>query len=356
MLHRSPLVAAALPLALVLGCAGDGGGGMQDGPAGGDEGSDPVAGRYEVTSTFDLSQSEVIPGLIGDALGPLTSFREDPAGSLLALLESTDAPVVTDLLDAVPDSLRDKLLDAVNDYVFDQLYDGVPVADEIATWTDDLANMLTHFDVMTELGLGTVDEAGNLSASHTLAAISFQLRGETRLVDTPALLDQLTVARNVSCNVALGESRIDIGDHAFHLPLGNFAVVAFNQGLEKTLGVGSTREALGLLIDCGGLAADVASKCVGPVCIGHESEIEAFCDAGLDALAAEVEARIASIDFAELHLAAGAGQVADAAAEDGLVDRIEGEWQTELNVDGKAVPVPAAFVATRAAADTGSPE
>lgn len=358
MLARSRLVALALPFALSLGCGDGGGDGMQDGPGAGD-GADPVAGRYEVTSSFDLSQSEAIPALIGDALAPLSDFRDDPAGSLIAVLESTDAPVLTDLLDAVPDSLRGLLVDAVNDYVFDQLYEGVPVADELATWTDDLATMLTRFDVVTELGVGTLDAAGNASASHTLAAISFQLRGATRLVDTPALLDQLTSARNVSCNVELGDGggRIDIGAHAFHLPLGNFAVVAFNQGLEETLGVANTRAALGLLVDCGALAADVAGKCLGPVCIGHEAELEAFCDAGLDALAAEVEARIASIDFAELRLSAGAAEVADAAAGDGLIDRMDqGQWQTELDVDGRAVPVPASFVATRAASSTDAPE
>lgn len=359
VLPRALLVSS---LALALGCAGDdpgpGGGGGFDDPA-----DDRVAGRYEVTSTYDLSQSEVVPALLGDALAPLTGLSEDPAGTLIEVLESTDAPIVTDLLDAIPDSLLGLFKDAVNDYLLQQLYEGVPVSEQIVGWTDDLANMLTHFDVITHLSLGTVDAAGNLNARHRIAALAFQLHGAVQLVDTPDLVDELTAARDVSCNVALesdAAGRIDIGDHAFHLPLGDFAVTGFNLGLQQTLGVPDLSAALGQIVDCDGLAAEVASKCLGPVCIGHQAEIRTFCEAGLDAVAAQVEARLASIDFTELHLAAGEADLLDAGKEDGaldgFVDRLEaGTWTTDVNVDGRVLPVPATFVGHRLGA-TGSPE
>lgn len=339
---------ALLPLSLLIGCAAD------EDPAPGDSGPDPVSGRYQVTSTYDLSQSDAVPDVIGNALEPLSGLSEDPAGTLIAVLQASGSPALNDLLDAIPSSLLDAFEGAVNDFVFDQIDKGGTAAD-IILWTDDIAGILTHFEVISNLDLGRPDETGAARADHTLAAVSFEMRGETQLVDTPDIINTLTVARDVDCTIeSSGEGEaITIANHAFHLPLGDFAVVGFNQALQSSLGVPDLHAALGLAIDCPALAQKVASICLGPVCVGHEAEIEGFCDDGLEAVASEVEARIASIDFAELRMSSGQAVLLDAAKADaptdGRIDAMDGgHWASDFEIDGLVIPVDASFRAVRA--------
>ena len=305
-----------------------------------------VVGQYEVTTTYNAAGA--LPDVATETLGILSGLADDPAGTLIDLAEAAGAP-----LDWVPDALRDQFADWVNDYIASRVFQGAPVTEEIARWTQDITGMLHHFDVISTMDLATLGDT--TTANHTLAAVAFDFRGARRVVDTPDLVDQLTIARDVSCQLAdtgQGEARIDIGDHAFHLPLGDFAVDGFNMGLEQVLGIADLHAALGLLIDCPGLAAEVASKCLGPICVGHADEIEGFCQMGIDLVVDQIESRIASIEFAELHLASGEAAMLDAVkgdtAVDGTFDQIDrGVWQAVVNIDGLELPVDATFVGAR---------
>ena len=351
-----------VPLALWLGCSGGGQPGPDDGT--GDPGAgqaDPVAGSYQLTSTYDLSQAGVLPDLAGDTLAALTGLSDNPAGTLIALLQAANVPVVNDLLDAIPDPVLSQFEGWVNDYIASQLYQNVPLSQTIADWVSQLSSLLTHFDLVTELDLANLDAAGNTDGSHILSAVSFPWNGTLLTVNTPALVDQVTMARDVAVSAALegAGGTIDIGDHSFRLPLGNFAVVGFNQVLQQTLGASNLRDALGMVIDCGGLADQVSSRCVGPVCVGHRDLIEQFCDAGLDQVAAQVESRIAAIKFASLHLQTGEATLVNAAkqdgASDGVVDRmVGGAWQVGVNVNDHEVQIGASsFVGERMGAGGG---
>src|SRR5690606_9314738 len=298
-----------------------------------------------------------LPPAAGEAIELLGGLSEDPAGTLFALLEAADVP-----LDWIPGALRDDVEGWINDYVFDRLYDGAPITEEIARWADDLSAMLTHFEISSELDLGAADAAGGTDANHTLAGVAFDWRGQRQMVDTPAIVDQLTIARDVTCNVSIdrGEAAIDIGDHAFRMPLGDFAVLGFNAGLEQLAGFSDLRDALGSFIDCAGLADDLSSRCLGPVCVGHRDEIESMCLTGIDLAASAIEERIASIDYAELRLSGGRAALAGGDKQDAArattFDRMEdGTWQAAVDVDGAAVPVGASFTGRRIGA-SGAPE
>ncbi len=332
-------VAAALSLLLSAACTG-GGEEEVEVPA------EAVVGQYEVTSTYDATGA--LPDVASDTLGILDGLADDPAGTLIDLAAEAGAPI-----DWVPDALRDKFADWVNEYIASRVFQGAPVTEEIARWTQDIAGMLHHFDIISTMDLATIEDS--TSANHVLAAVAFDFRGARRVVDTPDIVEQLTIARDVSCSIAgagEGEARLDVGDHAFHMPLGDFAVVGFNMGLEQVLGIADLHAALALLIDCPGLAEEVSSRCFGPVCVGHRDEIEGFCNMGIDLVVNQVESRIASIDFAELHLASGEAAMLDAGKEDavldGTFDRIDrGVWQATVNIDGAELPVEATFVGTR---------
>jgi hypothetical protein len=328
-----------LPLALILACSG------------GDEDPAPVpaeatTGQYQVTSTYNAVGA--LPDVATETLGILSGLADDPAGTFIALVEEAGVP-----LDWVPSALRDQFAGWVNEYIAERLFQGVPITEEIARWTQDITGMLHHFDVVSQMDLATID--GTTSANHVLAAVAFDYRGSRRLVDTPEIVDQLTIARDVSCDIedaGEGQASLAVGDHAFHLPLGDFALVGFNAGLEQVLGIADIRAALEMLIDCPALAADIADKCIGPVCVGHEAEIEGFCQMGIDLAVDKIESQITSVEFAELHLVGGEAAMFDAGKDDtvldGTFDRIDqGVWQALVNVDGLEVPVEASFVGVR---------
>lgn len=330
---------AALFLVLSSACA-SGGDDEPEVPA------EAVVGQYEVTSTYNAAGA--LPDVATETLGILDGLADDPAGTLIDLAEEAGAPI-----DWVPDALRDKFADWVNEYIASRVFQGAPVTEEIARWTQDIAGMLHHFDIISSMDLATVD--GATAANHVLAAVAFDFRGARRVVDTPDIVNQLTIARDVTCSIAgagEGEARLDVGDHAFHMPLGDFAVVGFNMGLEQVLGIADLHAALELLIDCPGLADEVSSKCFGPVCVGHRDEIEGFCRMGIDLVVDQVESRIASVEFAELHLESGEAAMLDAGKDDsvldGTFDQIDrGVWQAVVDIDGVVLPVDATFVGAR---------
>ena len=344
MLYRRPMratIAVATLFFLAPGCVdGDGS------PEPEQEAADLVAGRYEITTVYDLSASEGVPSLVGDILTPLAGLRDDPGGTLIGILESEGGPI-GDLLSVLPSSLKDELDQQIDDYVAGQIAAG-GAAGDIIVWIDEIAGILTHFEVVSQFEVGRSD-AGVASANHSLAAVRFELGGATQTVNTPDLINTLTIARGVECSV--DETEIAIAEHAFHLPLGDFAVVGFNQALEATLGAADVGAALGMVIDCPALAADIGELCLDFLCI-PESDIADLCQSGLDLVAAEIEKQIASIEFAELRLAGGSAALEDAVKGDfaGQIDRWgSGHWQSEIEIDGLVVPVEAPFTASRLA-------
>ncbi len=331
---------AALALLMSSACTGGGGEDAAEVPP------EAVVGQYQVTSTYNAAGA--LPDVATDTLAILDGLADDPAGTLIALAEEAGAPI-----DWVPDAVRDQFANWVNEYIASRVFQGAPVTEEIARWTQDITGMLHHFDIVSTMDMATLE--GTTTVNHTLAAVAFDFRGTYRLVDTPDIVDQLTIARDVSCDLADtgdGQARIDIGDHAFHMPLGDFAVDGFNLGLQEVLGIADLTAALELLIDCPGLADQVSSRCIGPLCVGHRDEIESFCRMGIDLVVDKVESRIASIEFAELHLASGEAAMLDAAKGDsvldGTFDQIDsGVWQALVNIDGVELPVDATFVGAR---------
>src|SRR5690606_19959362 len=112
------LVPLALPLALVLACTG----GDDRGPAG--VGEDGVsAAAYELTTTVDAT--DALPPAASEAIEILGGLADDPAGTLIGLLEAADLPIVNEVLGAIPSALRGSVEGWINDFIFDQLYMGV---------------------------------------------------------------------------------------------------------------------------------------------------------------------------------------------------------------------------------------
>ena len=229
----------------------------------------------------------------------------------------------------------------INDYVKDQLADN-NLAD-IAEYIDMLATMLKNFEVITELDVGKTDSAGNANATHTLSAIAFQKDG-ARLVVNADILSSLSAARNVSVNADFGANTLDVGDHAFKLPLGEFAVAGFHLALEEKFGITDLGAALQEMVDCKGLATNIGDVEAFGFTVASESQIENFCNDGLEKLPAQLDAQIRKLEFAELHMIGGEGSLQMASKS---VNAMKGTWSSEFGIKGNGFSLPSIFEAIR---------
>jgi hypothetical protein len=342
------------------GAADDGDGTGDTGDDGGDTADDgapppdPIAGQYEITTTYNVTEVPAVPGLVGSSLSILADLNEDPGGTLLDLLDQFNVPILDQLLALLPDVLLEPLVGFINDFLFDRLIAQIPAAEAFTTLVADLSELLTHFEVVSVLDVSEIDASDAVVATHRLSGVRFEWRGQDVLVDTPELLDEITVARDVTGSVSLGggDGVLTLGEHAFHLPLGDFAIIGINLALQQTLGFANLRALLGALFDCPALAESVANRCLGPICVGHQAELEAVCESGLDLVAAQLEERLTTIDFTEIRFDSGDAVLRDAAegnTRDGLIDLMEGgSWRSRVAVDGAvAVPLPSPFVGRR---------
>lgn len=329
---RTQVAAATLLfVAVATGCA------VGDVEPTGDEddtGDDSVAGRYELTSRYDLSTSDALPGMLGAVLDPLTNLRDDPGGTLFDILESRGGGLAN-LLDLLGPGVRADLEQRINDYVADQIANG-GIAGEVVVWVDEIAGILTDFEVVSQFEVGKATD-GLATGDHTLTGVRFTFEGERRDVAVAEIVSSLTIARGV--DVEIDGSRIIFADHGFRFPLGELAVTGINKFLDAKLGAGDISEALGLVLDCPALAADVGPVCLGDFCI-DDQQIADLCTSAVDAVAGELEDAIASIDFAELQMNGGRASLAS--------DRWDGgTWQSAFDIDGLVLPVEASFTASR---------
>ncbi|HYU15980.1 MAG TPA: hypothetical protein VEL05_07915 [Candidatus Acidoferrum sp.] len=360
-------MAILLACGLVAGCtdipedSGPGGGDSQDGAdpgddpgdapggGGGSQAIDPIEGHYEVTTTYDMGSIPVVTDLLVLALSALDGLAADPAGKLIELLDRANIPILDQLLGLLDALILDKLNDFINDFVLNRVVDGLTVPDQLTDLLNSLTGLLSAVSLVSELDLAKLDQNGVTSATHTLSALTFSWQGQTIVADTPELIDRLTGAHGVACEVSMDADggEIAFADHAFDLPFSDLAVVGLNQFVAQSFGVADLRGALGQLFDCPALAEDVASQCLVPaiLCVGHRDELEQLCEAGLDQVTADIENRLRVLDFASMRFEAGQAILNRGA--DGVVDSIDGSWQTIVHVDQADVPMPAPFVARR---------
>jgi hypothetical protein len=313
MLIKNPLLIA--PLALMLACAsdatvgpGDSGPNGEPGGGGGDDvtTSTQLSGTYEVTSSYNLAENSELPAIVSDVVVPLSNLAENPTGTIIDLVKSTNTPAAT-ALNAIPGPLLSIFESTMNNLIEDKLYENVPVLEQITSYTDLVAGMLVHFEVVTQLEVGAADEAGNAEATHTLLGLTFDNNGTENFVNTPELLDTLTVAKNISVHAEFSgvTSSIDIGDHGMHLPLGEFAVYGLNTAIAATSDFDDLGDALGGLVNCESIAAQIGDLCLSFVCVANESQLQSICETGLNLVAQQVENRIKDIDVAELQMSSG---------------------------------------------------
>ena len=327
-------------------------------------------GRYELSSEFDLTTAGLLPEVMNETLKALSNFKEKPTQTFVDLADAANVPFVS-IINSVPELIRGLVFGFIDDHVFKSLYESVPVTQRITGILDDLASIVTRFEVVTTLDVPMGNALGDLKAKHTIAGVGYRWDEKRHVIAAPDLLSTL-VEQDVKGNAVtlekrspqLETARLKLGDHTFSVPIGSFAVYAADELAKDKFGAAGLRDALGKVVNCDALAEDVSKRCIDPpgpgkICVDHKSEIKQVCTVGLDLLVGAVQGAIMKLDIPVLNLKDGVAQMWDAlepnGALDATVDRIDnGFWTANIKVTEEDKPVVATFTGRRIG-DTENP-
>jgi hypothetical protein len=293
----------------------------------------PVAsGTYDVRSSIDITVEAILPETAYEAVVTLRDFSTAPAHTLLDLAEQAGVPAVGTIRAALPDVVESKLEGWIDAEIAKVTIDGVPVtqyAGEIAALAE---TALTTFALDSELTI-----TGS-SATHALTAIDLTPAGIDARIAIGALPSDIVSATTICTSK---NATLTLGDHGYALAYGQYIWNAIDAKL------GGIRAKVGAAVNCPNIASRVAAKCVLSVCVGHQAELTAICERGLDEVVARAEAKVAELRFDALHFEAGRATLVDA-NHDGNVEALaNGTWTAELNAGQGLRPVPATFTAPR---------
>lgn len=216
----------------------------------------------------------------------------------------------------------------------EHLWENVPITGELDWILAQAHVVIASFDLVTGLELPAGDAAGHSVATHTLRAIRIGAVELPIPSVPPPLVGETAVDATVTASPD-ADAALALGDHRFGLPYGSYAFAALEELVRERYGVG-LREALGMIIDCEALASDVAGQCVLSLCVGHEDELLAICEQGLDRAAAEVRERLEAIRFDAVRFEEGIASLRDDRIEDGV-------WKAWIDAGSGLREVPATF-------------
>lgn len=296
-------------------------------------------GPYKVATTMQFTAEALLPAQIAFIVATLREFEKDPARALLNVAEAKGVPAVGLIRDALPGVLEDKLGDWINDKVKSVELAGKPITE----YAGDVARLaefsLTEFQIDSDLAID------GYSATQTLRAIDLSPTGWTdaRLPIDGLAADLLTQHPTIT----LGHGGvIGFGEQHFGLNYGDYAWAGIEAGSTALFGQG-VKDSLHKAVDCTAVAKSVADKCVLGQCVGHESELKAICNGGLDGIVEFAKSRVIALNINVFQYAAGQARLIDDDG-DGVGDRIDGGiWDANLNIGMGLRHAPATFVGER---------
>jgi hypothetical protein len=252
-------------------------------------------------------------------------------------------PAVGTLLDALPSYLESRLYAWIDSQLASYVHGDGPIATAI-----DLVLRVAETSI-AELRLASELTLEDGVAIHRLHEIVFAFESaEVRIdLDGFAPVVDLEETPAAVCTAGEDEAELALGAHAFGVPFGELALAALDDVLIAEFGA-DLRGTLGLLVDCPRLAAAVADRCYLGVCVGHEAELRAICEGGLDYLADQIHDRIAAVRFDAVSLDAGTARMLDGTPDDGVADQlVDGVWSARIDAGMGPRSAPGTFTGTR---------
>lgn len=302
---------------------------------------DPVpqkTGPYVLTTSVDFTVEAILPPQIEIAVQLVRLFSTNPARAIFDLAEMKGVPAVGIIRDVLPGVLEDKLEGWINDEIVKIRIGGKPITTYAAELAALAETALSEFSVESSLAIA------NGTATHTLTALDLRPTGiDFRLPIGGLAGDILTQTPALDVQEA---GFLGFGEQHFGLNYGEYAWQGMEYASTQIFGQG-IRATLGKAINCTALAKTISDKCVLNACVGHETELKAVCNGGLDALVDFTHDRIAAMRLEAFHLASGQGQLVDDDG-DGYGDRlVDGVWDAELNLGLGLRKAPATFEGVR---------
>ncbi len=330
--------------AFSVACGDDRDGGTADG--GVDDASLPLdpLGRYAVSTRAQLTVAAVAPGTAGDAFAGLRALRSDPAAALIAAVGGARVP-------SLPAALSDRLNGWINESLLGTTVGGVSLVQRIDFIIAIGDSVLTDFGLDTTLTLAAPEGS---SASHALDAVRFFLPPPAAnivipRIDPPAVATPPPATLTTHLQVKGPHSRaLTLGKHGFSFPYGQYAWLGFNKALHQASGA-DLAALMATAIDCTAMATAVAARCVGPLCVGHATELRGFCEQGRARLVAEVEERFVKNGIDAVEFQSGTAVVGN--ATDGVTSLSEGIWLMQVNAGGGLRSVAAVFTGRKVGGD-----
>lgn len=301
-------------------------------------------GTYQLTSDLTVEALALLPASAYQGVQVIEDLRDHPARTLFDQAEAAGVPAVGTLRAALPTALESRLEGWIDARVRAVTAGDGTLADVLTA-----VSGLAHADVAA-MQLGSHLTLADGGARHRVDSVALEVTGRVLAYDVAPLavvgveLDVATSATVVHDRTGVG---LTLGGHGFGLPYGRLAWRAFDDLVEARYG----RDLRGLLaaqVDCAGMAAAVADQCVLGACVGHEAELNAICEAGLDRAVGELRTRVEAAAIAPLTFTGGHSRLVDGAPVDGMASHLtDGVWDARLDLGDGPRPAPAAFTGAR---------
>lgn len=293
---------------------------------------------YQIVNQVDITVEAILPAQVEFVVSTLRALSTNPAHALITIADEAGVPAVGVLYSLIPGIIKDRLEGWINDEIAKVKINGRPITEYAAQIAGLADTALTHFAVDSEL---TVHGE---TATHRITALDLTPAGiNVRLPLGGLAGDFLTQEPNVF--LAEG-NEIMLGEQHFGIHYGEYAWQGIEAVSRAVFGAG-VRASLGNALNCPGIAHTIANKCLLTVCVGHQAELTAICEGGLDAIVDFAHDRMAAMQLEALRLASGQAHLVDDNG-DGVGDTITGgTWQAELNLGLGLRHTPATFASAR---------
>jgi hypothetical protein len=339
--HRSVVALVASALALAA-CAPDGASPSVNATAE----TAPLTGTFAVTSRFEVPATVAAPGPLGDALRLVHGLAVDPGAALLDLAEDAGVPAVGELRMVLPDALESELTGWMNAYLETATVDGASPHARLAELDALVRSVLLEWELRSTLSLPE-----GAPGTHAPVSLAFDSPAGPVVVPLDATAP---VTAGVGVAAALswpdgpeGAAVASVGDHAMGVPFGRYAL----QGLEAILlaryGAADVGTVLSGVVDCPAMAASVAARCVGFVCVGHAAQLRDACEGGVAEAGTRIRGQILALDFRAIHFERGAATAVGAARSPAQAPTSlqDGVWTATIDLGNGAEAATATFSA-----------
>ena len=312
-------------------------------------------GVYDVKSLLDFTQSGVLPGIAGPALGGLSELHDHPGDAIYTILAGAGIPYLSDILNKVPSFLKKALTGALDDLIIKNLYQGYPVVDQVTGIIQGIAELSKQVDIHDYLTVGVPNHDNIAVMEHQLTSVDFTYLGAKTTVLFSAAAKANAYAKVSGSviphsNKPIADADISIPGGTFKLPIGEMMLSAAGPLLFVQFG-GATdlTSALVNLVPCGTFAQSISN---GVNNVISAADVQTLCEGALGLVAQQVENQIKAITLDNVVLSTVDGKLYDTSMKRPIVDyqsdRIsEGKGSWSFTVNGGSATVPSDFAGDR---------